>query len=400
MRKVDVLLTYGWVRSTYAALRNLAKHGLRVAVCDNAVHGMCQYSRFSRGFFLCESPFPDNSDGFIRGLKRVADETRPILLLPSHDETEIIARQRDHFEPSVIIPIADVSSIEMANDKSRMSDYVETCGLSVPSRIRFESPEAITKLTRADTRYVVKLRQSNGAKGIFYSRGPEETRLLVERLVRDFHLPPERKPVVQEWVPGEGWGVSCLYWHGERIASFTHRRLREKTASGGTSTLREGRANPILENAAHRLLDSLHWHGLVMVEFKYNQGNGNYWFIETNPRLWGSIRLAIDSGVEFPFLLFLCATEGPDVARKYVASIQRKNLVARWYLGDLISSVGLLTAGQFNLNALRLWLPGGADVYDDLFLDDPLVFLGEIVHYVAGFMKTRSINPAEEGTLG
>ena len=35
----DILLTYGWVRSSYNALRNLKKHDLKVAVSDSSSMG-------------------------------------------------------------------------------------------------------------------------------------------------------------------------------------------------------------------------------------------------------------------------------------------------------------------------------------------------------------------------
>ena len=59
-----------------------------------------------------------------------------------------------------------------------------------------------------------------------------------------------------------------LYWHGCRVASFTHRRVREKIATGGTSTLREAVANAAIEQAAQRIFDAIGWHGLAMSEWK------------------------------------------------------------------------------------------------------------------------------------
>jgi predicted ATP-grasp superfamily ATP-dependent carboligase len=88
----------------------------------------------------------------------------------------------------------------------------------------------------------------------------------VRRLVREFELPADRLPQVEEYVSGEGWGCSVLYWHGRLVASFTHRRVREKIATGGTSTLREAVANAAIEQAAQRIFDAIGWHGLAMSE--------------------------------------------------------------------------------------------------------------------------------------
>ena len=50
---------------------------------------------------------------------------------------------------------------------------------------------------------------------------------------------------------------------------------------------------------AERLLTALKWHGVAMVEFKMD-ARGQYWLMEINPRLWGSLALSIDAGVDFP----------------------------------------------------------------------------------------------------
>ena len=55
----DVLLTYSWVRSSYSALRNLEKHGLKVVASDSSCIGMSQFSRFSSGFKKYTSHYED-----------------------------------------------------------------------------------------------------------------------------------------------------------------------------------------------------------------------------------------------------------------------------------------------------------------------------------------------------
>jgi len=53
------------------------------------------------------------------------------------------------------------------------------------------------------------------------------------------------------------------------------------------------------------------WHGVAMVEFKVS-ADGTPYLMEVNARFWGSLQLAIDAGVDFPWLLYQLAT-GRDV---------------------------------------------------------------------------------------
>ena len=156
----------------------------------------------------------------------------------------------------------------------------------------------------------------------------------------------------------------------------------------------------MLEQMAHALLSSLNWHGLAMVEFKYNPTTKQAWFIEINPRLWGSVHLAISAGVEFPYLHYLCATKGAVAARSYHAT---RTIAypwkSRWYLGDCILAASHIHQGKI-LQALRDIKPGNTNTYDDINISDPGAFVGEILYYGYGFLKNRSVNPINDGMLG
>ncbi len=397
--RTDVLLLYSWVRSSYAVLNNLHNRKLLVATGDSVPLGMCQLSRLKVHQYRYISPLVNN-DLFVQQLCKILEKTTPILLLPSHDETEIIAANRHLFPDSVHIPIPSIEQIRLANDKSRIQEFAIQCGVPCAWRFAYRVADDLLESIDNNVKTVIRLRKGNSAKGVFYATGPQETVSTLSSIITKYNCTPERFPVVQEYVNGDGWGVSCLYWEGRRIAHFTHHRLREKTLTGGTSTLREHKPNELLEQMAFTLLDKLQWHGLAMVEFKYDSQSGNGYFIEINPRLWGSIHLAISAGVEFPYLLYLCATQGPDAARAYQKSCTVKYpWRSRWYLGDCIASVDRLRSGRV-ADALRCLLPGGTDTYDDINWKDPGAFLGEILYYAHGFLKSGSTNPVQDGMIG
>jgi predicted ATP-grasp superfamily ATP-dependent carboligase len=397
----DVLLTYGWVRSTYAALRNLSAHGLDVTVADSYRFGMCQSSRLKKHFVRYPSHY-DDENAFVDEISNICEVQGIRLLMPSHNETEILARHRDRFPGMLGSLLPKAEHCALFNNKARSYEFAHSAGIPVPERIIYTSSDQIAEeiSSAGITKTVIKLLTGNSAKGVFYAETPAEAQEISQRLIEQFTLPPERFPQVEERIYGEGWGCSALYWHGEPITFFCHRRLREKIATGGTSTFRESAQNQLLQEITAKLLGKIGWHGLAMVEYKICPETGRIWFIEVNPRLWGSIPLAISAGVEFPYLAWLCATEGPDAARSY----QRKSEVrypwrGRWLLGDMM----LAAAQCLRLRPIQAWrtiFSGKSDSFDDLYLDDPLAFAGEILHYGSRFLSTLSVNPAEKGMVG
>ena len=123
----------------------------------------------------------------------------------------------------------------------------------------------------------------------------------------------------------------ALYDAGRPVAFFAHRRLRERPPSGGVSVLSESVGlDPYLRELSRRILDHVGWHGVAMVEFKVC-ADGRPHLMEVNPRFWGSLQLAVDAGVDFPWLAYQLATG----ARTDSVGGYRIGVRNRWLLGDL-----------------------------------------------------------------
>ena len=157
-------------------------------------------------------------------------------------------------------------------------------------------------------------------------------------------------------------------------AAFVYKRLREYPVSGGPSTLRESVKNDELRDIALRLLESLGWKGLAMVEFRVDRRDGRPKLMEINPRLWGSLHLAIISGMDFPHMLYRMSVDG-DVAAQddYTPGIR-----CRWLIpGDILHLLS-------NLRRLK-GSPGffRSNHGDDLLsASDPLPVIGRLSSFL------------------
>ncbi len=383
---MDALITYGGDRVGYSAVRSLAGLGLKVAVADPGRIGLSQFSRYCGKSYRLDHAFI-NEERFIDDVNRILDDCHAGFLLPSQSETPVLAKYRSRLPEGVILPLDSYEKISMLNDKDRSALYAKSIGINVPTLIEWNTWEELEeKLAAVDYPLVVKLKEGHSAKWVFYPKDSAEALIVCKNLASAHSLCPDTKPIVQKRVSGEGWGVSCLYHEGRKLASFTHRRLRQMPPTGGVSTLRVSARNEVLEYMSERLLDSLGWHGIAMTEFKYDPITGDAWFIEINPRLWGSINLAVASGVDLVALLYVASTEGPDSALR-MARPQREGVTARWWLGD--AGLAFSEARHMKLvKALKLILPCGADTCDELRSDDPGATLGAIVRSVTRFSRT------------
>jgi len=142
----------------------------------------------------------------------------------------------------------------------------------------------------------------------------------------------------QEYIVGKGLGVEVLFEHGILRWAFLHERVHEVPLTGGGSSYRVSiELQSALVDSATSLLAALQWHGVAMVEFKVTP-SGEAYLMEINPRLWGSLALAIDCGVNFPVGL-LCLSTGqplppqPKYCTRYFTRNIRRDF--EWFRANL-----------------------------------------------------------------
>lgn len=100
--------------------------------------------------------------------------------------------------------------------------------------------------------------------------------------------------VIQELIPnGKAVkGAFFLAYQGKLISAYTHERIRTSPPEGGVSVFSQASYNNDIIDEGNKLVESLNWSGLLMLEFLYDEEYGQYKIIEANPRIWGSIMLS------------------------------------------------------------------------------------------------------------
>lgn len=335
---MDVIVLDGNQRSALAVTRSLGRKGIRVLVGAETKSSLASSSVYCSGSFVYPSPYINRGD-FLEVLKGIASQCDAIMLLPMTDVTmgEIL----DHasaFSELVRIPFVNHDKYIAASDKSEMFRLAVKLGIPTPKTIfstDFQNPRNLIGevgnlgfplvLKPARSRIKTELGWVNA--GVRYAIDEEDLRnRLAEEPFKSFPF------VLQERVEGPGIGVFIMMHDGEALASFSHRRIREKPPSGGVSVLCESiDPPPIALSSAMTLLRELNWYGVAMVEFKWDNRDNLPKLMEINARFWGSLQLAVSAGIDFPYLLYLMAT-GHQLKK---SENYRVGVRSRWELGDL-----------------------------------------------------------------
>jgi predicted ATP-grasp superfamily ATP-dependent carboligase len=368
--EMGVFVTDGHWRKTLAVVRSLGRKGIRVTVGESTRIATSFLSKYCSQRVIYPSPI-SNPDGFLQRLRREVT-TGYRAIFPMEEETLLlIARHRDLFERFVFLPIGQYEKIQFVRDKERLLKFAMGKGIPCPRTSFFKTPDEV-KTSRLELPAVIKPRISSGAFGIRYVTEAKE--LLSTYLGVHQKYP---RPLVQERIPwgGDSLGVSALFDEDSKVkAAFVHRRLREYPISGGPSTLRESVFHPQVLELGLSLLKALDWIGVAMVEFKVDPRDNTPKLMEVNPRFWGSLQLAIFSGVDFPYLIYRMA-KGESFEPVLTYEVGRR---CRWLLpGDIFHF--LKNPNRFHLSPSFFDFFHENTCYDIISRKDPWPVLGRVL---------------------
>lgn len=378
---VRVFLTDGFWRKTVAAVRGLGRAGVRVTVGESTYLAPALFSRYCSQRVRTPSPILQPLD-YLAFLEQFLDRYPHDVIIPMEEETLLlIAQHRERFEEKAHLPFADYSSLLFIRDKLNVLERAATLRIPIPKTHNVVSIESGLNM-RDSLSYplVVKPRVGSGSAGLSCVKTPDQLFQALRRVFASGQV-----PIIQERIPpeGKGIGVSLLLDADHQVcASFVHRRLREYPVNGGPSTLRESFLHEQARDDAVRLLRSLQFVGVAMVEFKIDPRDGQAKLLEVNPRFWGSLALAIHAGVNFPLLLTLMAL-GRDFQP---VTSYRPGCRCRWLLpGDILHFLHNPNRWHMEPNFFQFKQPNQAD--DIIDSHDPLPILGTILSLLPFYMK-------------
>lgn len=367
-----VLIADSDSRQALAATRSLAKAGHVVFNAAERSPSLAGSSKYSDGQLRCSSADRE-PERYVADISALASAHAIDLLLPMTEvSTWLLSAQRELLPGGCLLPFADAERLQMASDKAAMVTLARELAVPVPRTVLCHDAEgALLAISELPFPVVLKpsrsrVRTAEGwvSNRVAYATDEAELRARLAQLQSaSFPL------LLQERIRGHGIGFFACYDRGRLVATFAHRRLREKPATGGVSVLSESiPVPPRALDLGRRLLERLDWHGVAMVEFKEDERDGSLRLMEINARFWGSLQLAIHAGVDFPVILAGMAGGTPPANPPEYRSGAR----SRWLIGDVDSLIGSMR-GPSRWRSLREFFAGGGrDVdYDVISLDDP-----------------------------
>jgi len=279
-------------------------------------------------------PFSLQNDSWKKTLISIFQQENFDLVIPCNDLTMTpLQTYRKELEKYVPIYLLSDRAFNITQDKIKTYELAKSNNLPVPKSIIINRNSDISKIfSNFKFPIVLKPRLSvtpDDLENKHFVRKVYTKDDLTDYI--NYILNDNEEIQVQENFIGTGVGIEVLVDNGEILVVFQHIRVHEPLMGGGSTYRKSAAPNLELLDATKNLMKSLNYTGVAMVEFKVNFDTGQWIFVEINGRFWGSLPLAVSSGVDFPYYLYqLLVNKQRDFPQEY-----KKGIFCRNFLYDL-----------------------------------------------------------------
>lgn len=225
------------------------------------------------------------------------------------------SQHKSEFEAmGVKVLVSDSSSLEIANNKSRLYEFLQWRGIDVPAFKIVETVDqfkvAVQELGYPQKEVCFKPSVSNGSRGfrvisqkvnaldLLFNYKPDSTFISLTEAVQILSSGRFPELLVSEYLPGDEFSVDCLAKNGEPMLIVP--RLRKRMINGISVEGRFSKEENII-HYCNRIIKELKLHGNIGIQVKKSD-EAKSLILEINPRVQGTIVAGLGAGVNLPAL--------------------------------------------------------------------------------------------------
>jgi len=296
----EVLLLGDEFHATLAGVRGLRTGGHVPYLAVSRPHTYASYSRDTVATVRVPDPDVD-PESYAAAVGNAAAEVGAEAVLPGTESALVVLSSNPTAVSDRIAVGAPPAAVVIAAfEKTKVVDLAERVGLRTPpSRVATRDE---LRVQASELEYPVILKPSRsklptGAETMQYFRAQRiETAAQLRESLADA---PHGPWVVQPYLAANLCAIGGVAWHGSLVCAVHQMAHRIWPPDVGYSSYAETvPANEQLEQSTRNLLNELQWSGVFQLQFLRTRSD--FYFIDFNPRIYGSIGLAIAAGRNLP----------------------------------------------------------------------------------------------------
>ncbi len=302
---MDALVTNTHVPSVLAGLRSLGRAGLGVVAVDSRRSAAGLWSRYAAARALAPDPNVDPA-GFAEAVGALAEQHGPLVVFPGEDEAvNALMNARDRWPEQLILPYPGPAPLAALRDKRRLPELASASGLATPRTLLAGTAGELAGGELPDAAVVKPARTGSALRHAVVAESAEELRGELAA------LPADEEVLLQERLAGRLMALAVVVGRdGALVRRFQQVAIHTWPADAGPSSLAcSVEPDEELAEGARSMLASAGYWGMAHLQF-IESDNGPR-LIDVNTRFYGSITLALASGVDLPVAWHAVALDRP-----------------------------------------------------------------------------------------
>ena len=318
-KKKGVIIFGGHVQG-YGILKIYGKNNIPGIIIDSNRFNIARHSKYCRKFIQCNY---ENLLNFLLNLSK-DNQYKNWLLLPTDDYyVRILSENKKELENYYNVTVDNWDVINLFFNKRFSYPLAKNMGVPIPVTHIPDKLDDIKSLSKQITfpcivKPAIMLDFYRFFKQkVFVCNNKDE---LLDNINKAKTIIPIKQLIIQEIIPGSSenqYSVGMFFNVDKSFNSLVARRKRQHPLDfGNATTFAETVDIPILIDYSHKILSESKFTGLCEVEFKYDERDQEYKFLEVNPRTWKWHLISESANIPFLLSLYNFYTKSKPIIKK------------------------------------------------------------------------------------
>jgi D-aspartate ligase len=277
-----------------AVARTLGRQGVPVyAVIEDALVPLAT-SRYLTRAFVWER-CPADAESFVKAMSSIGESiARPTIVFPMDDLSAVfVAENAAKLARWFVVPrVPQQLPLQLAS-KARLHALCAQIGIPCARSIVPNSFDDVKAFAEgASFPLIVKTAEQWLPVNNMFCAKAIQTREELFHLCRNHNYEGAQRLILQEYIPGDDWICHGYYNFEKNISvTFTGKKLRGYPPDAGSTSLGLSVDNEELRCVSERLLKSVAYSGIIDMDWRRDQRDGQYKLLDCNPRVGQNFRM-------------------------------------------------------------------------------------------------------------
>lgn len=293
--RLTVLLVDGGDRQTLPIAQELKSLGYRVATLNASRLDNGYTTKFSDEKIVCKS-ISANKKEHLNAIENLVETGKyDVIITTSDDTAEGLSLMKERLEKYTKVAVTEPSVFYQAYDKYKTMQICMKNNIPCPKT--YSNVLSFEQIPIKELKFpiVVKPRKSYGAIGYKKIDDKSSFKEFCMDLGDDL-----KEFVIQEYIPQTNIQYECAMFideQGEVKTSMVFSKNRWFPINGGSSTCNVSVKRQDIVEMCTKLLKEIGWRGAADIDLIQDPRDGTAKIIEINPRVSGSVKIVLKSGV-------------------------------------------------------------------------------------------------------